>query len=500
MRRARILPVLPTLVLTVLFLAGCLRDFGNPSDPEAQGYMSRSRVFLERLEEREPVEGDTVRLRGGVTSSAVEAAGLVREFAWDLDGDGDYDTTLDGTDTLAFRAGEFGSHSVGLRLTDKAGFQEETTTEFRVHPGLPRLFEAPRYDTGCPVYAQEPALMRLVLAMSHFATERTREEGIGATDFILKLARALTGTAFPVGLLDGFDYSFSRGVYHFESGSLFFDVAFHYGPGMPGQAEGDTIRADLFDVGSYVRNIRVTGFPPVLRWDRGPLADLVQGDIKVDADDFENPTLDFRVDFNRVRLSLSRGIRTPLVLANAEITLANALFFALFEGRARLAPLYPGDVAERYGRDSLELDFAGTRVTSPDLPIRWRYTVNGASDSAVYRVSLRQETLRQIYRFGDAGGVRKVFGEYSAVNRLDAGAGEEEVYFQGSYSSTAPDSARFHCKEAMAERDEYGQAAFETESKGRGHFASKRYSYAFGFPYSTVEPWNEVTPPKSAIP
>jgi hypothetical protein len=481
------------LSVTLALLTGCGRSFDNPSDPDAGRYTTKSEAFLKRLGETDPVEGDTVRFVGGVTSAPVEADGLVAEYAWDLDGDGTVDTIATGTDTLSMAAGAPGARKLRLILTDKAGRTDAAGLEYQVHPGLARLFRLKGYPSDCPAYAHEPALMRMALALSHFAVERNREDGFASADFALKLAQALTGEAFPLSVLNGFDYSFSHGLYHFRNDDLTLDVAFHYGPGMPGHAEGDTIRSNLFDLESYVTDYDYTLLPPSFDYSQGPLADLVTGDIDVDAADLRHPRFDFRVDFNRIRMSFSRSTHTLLVLSNQEITLANALFFTLYEGKARMAPLYPPDLVRLYGRDSLELDFAGTRVSSPVLPLAWAYEENGVKDTAVYHLSLSQETLRQSYRFGDAGGVRKVFGEYAAVNRLGVGGGLEAVYFKGGYSTTAPDSVRFYCREPMESPDLFGAAAFETAEAGRGSFASERYGYGFTFPFSTVEPWKGAT-------
>lgn len=496
MLRASILPALAALMA----LAACGRGFENPSDPGAGGFSRRSDAFLERVGDRDPVEGDTVRFVGGVTSPEVEADGLVVAYAWDLDGDGDGDTVLAGTDTLAMRVQEPGRRSVSLSLADAAGFRSHASASFTVHPRLERIFRLGKdYASDCPVYAQEPELMRLVLAMSHFATERSREEGFGTADFALKLAQALTGSAFPIGLLDGFDYSFSRGVYRFRNPTFELDVAFHYGSGpgsgSAGKAPGDTILANLFDLDSYVRNIRVTGFPPELRYTRGPLADLLDGDIEVDFDDPMDPEFDFRLDFNRILVSFRRETRTYLALSNLESTLAGALLFTFYEGRARIAPLHPPDILGLHGRDSLELDFSGTRIFSRDLSIPWPYRSGDGVDTGLYRISLEQETLAQTFRFGDRDGVRKVFGEYAAINRLLAGEGGgsggtlEAIHFEGGYSSVATDSARFFCREPGEGIDAFGEAAFETAAEGRGTFAARRFGYAFTFPYATVEPW-----------
>ncbi|MEO7426253.1 MAG: hypothetical protein ABI036_13780 [Fibrobacteria bacterium] len=483
-------------------LEGCDRGFENPSDPDTERFTVESKAFVRLLGSADRMEGDTLSFVGGVTSAPVEADGLVIRYDWDLNGDGQADMRKQGPDTVSFAAQDPGDHMVGLVILDKAGFSSSAKADFRVRPSLDRLFavklDAREYDSACPVYAQEPALMRLALALSQFTVEKNKEEGIGATDFALKLAKALTGSVFPLQLLAGFDYGFSNGVYHFRNDGFDLDVAFQYGSGMTGHTEGDTIRANLFELDSYVSDFGVSGFPPEFSYDRGPLADLIDGDIDVDLDDIRHPDFAFRVDFDRIRMSLLRSNRTLLVLSNAEITLANALFFTLYEGKARMAPTYPPELIRLYGRDSLRLDLAGTKVSSPELPIVWSYEENGKRDSAVYRLSLTQETLRQDYRFGDADGVKKVFGTYAAVNRLGQRGDLQAVYFQGGYSSTAPDSARFYCKEPMAEKDYFGAAAFETATAGRGAFASPRYGYRYTFPFSNAEIWEgaaEAVPP-----
>jgi hypothetical protein len=481
-------PFLPALFLLPV-LGGCLREFDNPSDPGARRYTGRSEAFLRLLGDAEPVEGDTVRFVGGVTSAGVAEDSLVERFDWDLDGDGRTDTSMTGTDTLAVRFESSGRRTVGLALKDRAGFTSAARVDIQVHPRLSTVFRWSGYDSACPVYAQEPDLMRIVLAVSHFTQERNREEGFGTAGFAFKIAQTLVGTAFPLELMHGFDFSYSRGVYRFKGTGITLEAAFHYGPGLPGRAEGDTIRHNLFALDSYVTGIRTTLAPPSVRYDRGPLADLIDGDITADLDDIDNPGFDFRVDFNRLRVSFSRVASLPYVLGNEGFTRINGGLFLWLDSRARIAPLHPPDLVRLYGKDSLELDFSGTRVSSPEIPISWAYEKDGVRDTAVYRLSLVQETLRQSFRFGEAGGEKKVFGDYAAVNRLGTADLHEAVYFQGRYSSADADSARFRCKEPMEEGDVFGVAAFETETPGRGRFESERFGYSFGFPFSIAEPW-----------
>lgn len=488
------LPALALLLILLLALGGCLREFDNPSDPDARRYTEWSEAFLRRLGVAEPVEGDTVRFVGGVTSGSVAEDSLVARFDWDLDGDGRADTSMSGNDTLAARFETSGLRSVGLTLEDRAGFTSTAVTSFRVHPRLSSVFrwsggaDLPAYDTACPFYAQVPELMRAVLAVSHFVQERNREEGFGTADFAYKLAQALTGTAFPLGVLYGFDYSFHRGVYRFQGAGFTLEAAFHYGPGLAGHAEGDTIRHNLFALDSYVTGVRVDLLPPSVRYDRGPLADLIDGEITVDPGDWRNPEFDFRVDFNRLRVSFTRATSLPYVLGNEGFTRSGQSLFLWLDSRARLAPLHPPDIVRLYGKDSLELDFSGTRVASPEIPFAWEYLADGVRDTAIYRLSLVQETLRQAFRFGEAGGVRKVFGDYAAVNRLGTADLYEAIHFQGRYSSLDADSARFHCREPMEGGNAFGMAAFETETAGQGRFESERYGYSFRFPFSQVLP------------
>jgi len=474
-------------------LVGCEREWDNPSDPQVKSYEVKSEAFIRVLGDGRPQVGDTLRIIGGLTSPPVEDKGLVVDYDWDLDGDGIVDTTLHSTDTLALVAFGLGRHQMALTLTDRAGFKNMARVEYQTYPNWNGLFDvdfnAKAYDSTCPIYAQEPVLMRLALTASQFTVEKNREEGIGAADFAIKLAQALTGSAFPLTVLQGFDFSFSKGVYRFRNDGFDLDLSFHYGAGISGHTEGDTVMANLFSLDSYVKNIDVSVLPPSLHYQPGPLASLIDGEIAVDIEDIVHPHFDFKVDFNRLRFSFFRQSRSLLVLSNAEITLANAFFFTLYEGKARLAPIYPPEIIRLYGRDSLAFDFSGTQISSPELPIRWTYSLDGKQDSGIYRLALEQEFLRQSYRFGDAGGVQKVFGDYQAVNRLGEQGDLQEVFFQGNYSSTSSDSARFFCQESMAAEEMFGQSTFETETPGRGRFLSGRFEYGFSFPFSTVEPW-----------
>lgn len=480
--------------MATLSLLACQRSFENPSDPSMERYTVKSEAFLKRLGANFPIEGDTVRLFGGLTSQPVEDERLVTRYAWDLNGDGKSDTVLSGTDSLNVVFPDPGMHAIGLTLTDKAGFENSADLSFPVYPNLGHVFELKRYDAACPVYAQEPLFMRLVLALSHFTVEKNRDEGLSSSALALKIAQALSGSAFPLHLFQGLDYTFSRGIYHFRNQGFEFDVALHYGPGVSGHNEGDTIFANLTDFKSYISDFDVDVLDPSITYTKGPLAYLIDGDIQVDLDNPRNPKFDFRVDFNRVRLSFYRQSHMRFVLSNNQITLANALFLTWYDGRARMAPLYPLELIRLYGRDSLALDFSGTKASSPELPLTWTFEKDGKKDSAVYRLALMQETLRQNYRFGNAGGIAKVMGDYAAVNRLGENGDLQSVFFEGAYATTLADSARFYCREPMGAKEYFGTALFETATPNQGDFKADRYGYEFSFPFSTIELDADVGP------
>jgi hypothetical protein len=477
-------------ILIGILILNCNREFENPSDPNSQRYTVKSESFLKRIGEIDLFAGDTLRIVGGVTSQPVVEDGLPKRFEWDLDGDGKIDTTTEGPDTLSVQVRGNGDYRVGLTVIDKAGFQNLASLAYRVHPNLNAQFRLQTFDPDCPAYAQVPVLMRIALALSQFTVEKTKEEGFSNSDYISKIAGALTGTGFPIGALDGFDYSYSKGVYRFRNGTFYIDLAFHYGPGIVGHAEGDTIRANLFDLDSYVRITDITLFPPSVKYSLGPLADLIEGNIQVNIDNTRHPKFDFQLDFNTIQFSFSRNTRTWLLLSNQEITLANALFFTIYEGKARMAPTYPQDLIRLYGKDSLELDFSGSRISSPELSLSWHYTDKGIEDTAVYRIALFQETLRQSFRFGNSDGIKKVFGDYTSINRLGDTQALESVYFKGNYSSTGVDSAQFYCSEGLEMNTAFGVATFETATKDQADFKSSRYGYAFHFPFAIVEPWS----------
>jgi hypothetical protein len=115
-----------------LLCCACMHDFQNPSDPQAGDYSSHSHAVLRILSRDTLRAGDTVPIFGGISSSAVEEVGLVTEFRWDFNGDGETDTVLFKSDTLGVTYNDTGVFRCRIVLFDGAEFTDTALTTLRI--------------------------------------------------------------------------------------------------------------------------------------------------------------------------------------------------------------------------------------------------------------------------------------------------------------------------------------------------------------------------------
>lgn len=98
------------------------------------------------------------------------------------------------------------------------------------------------------------------------------------------------GMAVTMGL-NGIDFTDSKyeyhqgdGTYSYKSGETGWAVSVYWAKDEGGFKAGEKVTANLFDADSYVRNVRFDVAARKVRWEPGPLAFLVDGDVAFDAD------------------------------------------------------------------------------------------------------------------------------------------------------------------------------------------------------------------------
>ncbi|MBN1576177.1 MAG: hypothetical protein JW913_06495 [Chitinispirillaceae bacterium] len=464
----------------LLLPCSCTGPLDNPSDSKSSKFTVESEATVSPIGGALCFQFDTVAFRGGLTSERVEKAGLVKEYAWDFGNDGDYDTILTGSDTSRMRLTEAGVYSIAVRLRDGLGNTSRATTTILVMPTI---------ETACAFYSQNEYTMRPVLLLGRYLTFRNKTESMTLGNFIFELLKNLAGTLDISVLTLPLKRSFDGGVYTIGNDSITISAVFHYGPGVEGHAENDTIRDDLFNPQSYVRSFRVQTSAPYYSYEQGPLWHLAGG-FSVDVSNPLNPKYSFTIAMADLKFSCYREVRSRYTMSS-EISDTGVMYSTFeeflfnYHGIARIRPFRVGNIEKLLQTDSLEIDMAGSQIATDSLPMTFtwahlRDTLRGTID-----FNMTQTILEQPVRFGNSGGRLKVLGSYAAQSEMSINDKTyANIHFSGTYSTAAADTARFYCEEERVNR--FGTLYFDVPEQGWSTFVSERYNYRFTLRQSLV--------------
>ncbi len=472
----------PIVLLPALMFISCIGPLNNPSDSLADAFETESRAFVDRVSPFMAATGDTVVFLGGVTSEAVERAGLVTSFGWDLDNDGVVDTVLAGTDTLKMVYDSVGLASVRVILTDDLGETSEADT--MVYLG---------WSDECPVYAQFPITMIPVLHLGNYITYRNKTESLAFGTLLYEFVKNLVGTINPGTLTLPVRSSFSDGIYTLSNDSISCRAVFHYGTTGEGYSELDTIKHNLFEPSSYVSGISAANSFPWYTIEKGPLWHLVS-DTTIDLSNPGSPTVSFAIDLTEVYLSAYREVSDDYMMG-FEMTPDGVItggfvdsYLFHYHGKAKFLPTRVKTIPPLVLSDSLAFDLSGSEISSRTIPLHFKVTDNGNTyeDSIRLDLGIRQVMIDQVVRFGVSESNRRVTGTYSAVSRF-APFDKEVVrlFFTGNYSTAEKDTARFFCDESMT--NQFGVLCFDTPDERSLTFESETYGYSFVIPDGFVQ-------------
>ncbi len=453
-------------------------------------------VVLKILTSRPVFEGVRTRVAVALGCNTLDIDSLNLRFRWDFDGDGRVDTVTTSADTLSITWDSAGSYQPTVEVAagnDVVLSEESTVVVFPADTGaviddsvaqpdpgvylphFPTIPEFPGIDEReCAFFAEDSSLIRTSLDFYDIMWRQTSEDGLEALEFVEQLLLDMLGYAVITIADADYTYSFSNGVYVFSADSFEISCAFHYGSGIAGRTENDTIRHNLFKERSYIRDPGPSLTPPYFTYTEGPLFELLQGDLDVNTSTLE---IDYSLNFARIKVSfLRRSVYSfaalPFYVVNDSLRLNTT-----HRSFARMAPVTCADFGSLFHNDSIVLDHRGTTMESSPVALEVVFREGDDYKTATYRYGIGQEMLRQQAAYGDRDDILKLSGDFETVGSMDFNALRSSIFFRGDYSSTASDSSWFYCDSAMT--DEFGALFFGVIGDSVGQFLSEKYGYSF---------------------
>jgi PKD repeat protein len=128
------------------------------------------------LDPAAPQAGQTVTFTS--TSASPDSGGEIKGWAWDLNGDGNYDEGSAATATKVFDAE--GDYSIGLRVTDDLGYTATKRETYHVsapappatadpQPDQPQPADGAGFDTSAPQPAPDPGALNPAASLKAFS-------------------------------------------------------------------------------------------------------------------------------------------------------------------------------------------------------------------------------------------------------------------------------------------------------------------------------------------
>lgn len=330
-------------------------------------------------------------------------------------------------------------------------------------------------DGDCAFFAADSALMHTNLQFYDIMWEQTRADGLESIEFVEKLLADIAGYSIITLLKDNYDYSFDRGVYAFGSDGFEISCVFHYGAGIGTHTENDTIRSSLFSLESYVGAPKVVLVPPSYSFTKGPLFDLIDGEVSIDG----SLNVSFAVNLSKVKVSFFRKAVASLSKMSMLVINDSLNLKTTHTSYARMAPVYVSAFPELFHNDSIILNHNGTSMETEPASLEVVFKTDTTWRKATYGFTIRQVVDTQETAYGKRDAVLKLSGKYTTTATLGFDGYEQSVYFGGRYSSTVNDSSWFYCD--RAENEEFGTLFFGEVADSVGTFTSVPYGYRFEY-------------------
>ncbi|QQS05865.1 MAG: hypothetical protein IPK50_03000 [Fibrobacterota bacterium] len=268
-------------------------------------------------------------------------------------------------------------------------------------------------------------------------------------DVVKEILAAMVVSSLDVDRLSRLQRNFSNGVYSYGADpsrvetQFAFVAAQAFGP----YAAGDTIRENVANTSSYVKNIGVS-LTKGVTWDRGGLFDLILGSVS-----FSGRTPSFSIDPTRLSLTLATQAQITRPRRKARVAGDSLIYTTQTSDSLRFRiSLVPTTLrALQNSMDDGTLTFSHDGTT---------YKSEADGMSHIFHHS-------SVRLYNDSLGLGQFDGSY----RVDAASGAFKYYQRGVISSTTEQSTLFACDEAL--KDTLG-VAHHAKDLSHGSFVTSR--------------------------
>jgi len=246
-------------------------------------------------------------------------------------------------------------------------------------------------------------------------------------DVVKEILAAMVLGSVDFDRLSNLHLTFSNGVYRYGTDPERIDTRFAF---VAAQAfgtyvAGDTVRENIAEISSFVKNVDVS-LTDGVTWDRGSLFGLVRGSV-----DFDGRTPSFSIDPGRVSLTLATQALITRSRSQDRVVGDSVVITPLppdsLRFRVSLMPATLRSVQSSLDSGTLSFGIDGTTFTSH---------VEGVTH-------LFHHSLVRLYN--DSAGAAQFVGSY----QVNASAGDFKYYHRGVISSTSEQSTLFACDEAL---------------------------------------------------
>jgi len=255
----------------------------------------------------------------------------------------------------------------------------------------------------------------------------TNEGAQSGRDVVKQVLALMVLGSIDFANLSNVHWGFSNGVYAYGSNPQQVETKFAFvaAKAFGSYKAGDTLRDNITDLSSFVKNIDLS-FTDGLTWDRGALFELIQGSVT-----FSGRTPSFSIDPTRLALTLATKVQV---------------------NRARKGLRFVADTIAFVDQPPDSLNFRISLVSTPLRSLQSSVdngTLTFSHDGTSY--TSHADGVSQLFHnssvrlYTDTLGLAQFDGSYQA----DASSGAFQYHHRGVISSTSEQTTLFACDEAL---------------------------------------------------
>jgi hypothetical protein len=268
-------------------------------------------------------------------------------------------------------------------------------------------------------------------------------------DVVKEILAAMLLASVDLNRVSKLQMGFSNGVYHYGSdpGRVETRFAFVAGQAFGSYAAGDTLRENISDLSSYVKNVDVS-LTKGVTWDRGGLAGLILGSVT-----FNGRTPSFSIDPSKLSLTLATQALITRERRAVHLVADSLVYSSLppdsLRFRLSLIPTTLRALKAALDEGSLSLSVDGTTYANH---------ADGVSHTFHHSI---------VRLYDDSSGTAQFDGSY----QVNAASGSFQYHHRGVISSTSEQTTLFACDEAL--QDTLG-VAHHAKDLTHGSFVTAR--------------------------